>query len=81
MAIGPARTVLAFVTIAGLSGCGVGGPRDAGYFVTHADEAKLVVTRGERGPETGNDCQAAAQAVAQLEDKAARATRPPAARE
>lgn len=78
MAIGTARTLLAFVTIAALSGCGVGGPRDAGYFVTHADEAKLVVTRCERGQETGNDCAAAAQAVAQLKDKAARAATPPA---
>ena len=54
-----------------LAGCGVIKPRDAGYFRFHADEARLVVTRCERGQETGRDCEAAAQAVADL-DAAAR---------
>ena len=32
-----------------LAGCGVIKPRDAGYFRFHAYEARLVVTRCERG--------------------------------
>lgn len=55
-----------------LAGCGVIKPRDAGYFRFHADEARLVVTRCERGQETGSDCEAAAQAVAELDAAAQR---------
>ncbi|MDH2132882.1 hypothetical protein N5J77_17270 [Sphingobium yanoikuyae] len=55
-----------------LTGCGLIKPRDAGYFRFHAEEARLVVTRCERGQKTGSDCQAAAQAVAELDAAAPR---------
>lgn len=66
--------IAAAATIA-LAGCGLIKPRDAGYFRLHAEEARLVVTRCERGQETGSDCQAAAQAVAEF-DAAARRQSP-----
>jgi len=61
---------LALITTAAtlmLGGCGLMKPRDAGYFRFHADEAKLVVTRCEQGQETGSDCKAAAQAIAEID--------------
>ena len=61
-------TVTFAVTIA-LCGCSLITPPDEGYFRTHAKEARLIVTRCERGQESGNDCKAAARAVAAL-DKA-----------
>ena len=60
-----------FAVVLTLCGCGLTTPRDEGYFRTHADEARLVVTRCKRGQESGSDCKAAAQAVAAL-DRAAK---------
>ena len=57
------RALIAAVATIALTGCGLIKPRDAGYFRFHAEEARLVVTRCERGQETGSDCEAAAQAV------------------
>jgi hypothetical protein len=65
------RALIAAALTIVLTGCGLIKPRDAGYFRFHAEEARLVVTRCERGQETGSDCEAAAQAVAEL-DAAAR---------
>src|SRR3546814_19749070 len=50
-----------------LSGCGLIKPRDAGHFRFHAEEARLVVPRCERGQEPGIDCYAAGPAVADLD--------------
>jgi len=76
MGNGKQRTVIAVAATIALSGCGLIKPRDAGYFRFHAEEARLVVTRCERGQETGSDCEAAAQAVAEIDAAARR--RPPA---
>src|SRR3546814_2735759 len=57
------QAIIAVAATIVLSGCGLIKPRDAGYFRFHAEEARLVVTRCERGQETGSDCEAAAQAV------------------
>ncbi len=70
------RALIAAVATIALTGCGLIKPRDAGYFRFHAEEARLVVTRCERGKETGSDCEAAAQAVAELDAAARR--QPPA---
>lgn len=70
------RALIAAVATIALTGCGLIKPRDAGYFRFHAEEARLVVTRCERGQETGSDCEAAAQAVAELDAAARR--QPPA---
>lgn len=70
------RALIAAAETIVLSGCGLIKPRDAGYFRFHADEARLVVTRCERGQEVGSDCEAAAQAVTEL-DAAARRRSPP----
>ena len=74
MGNGKQRTVIAVAATMALSGCGPIKPRDAGYFRFHAEEARLVVTRCERGQETGSDCEAAAQAVAELDAAARRAS-------
>ncbi len=66
------RGLIAAAATIFLTGCGLIKPRDAGYFRFHAEEARLVVTRCERGQETGSDCQAAAQAVAELDAAALR---------
>src|SRR3546814_12816081 len=61
------QAIIAVAATIVLSGCGLIKPRDAGYFRFHAEEARLVVTRCERGQEPGSDCEAAAQAVAEPE--------------
>ncbi len=66
------RAAIAVAATIGLSGCGLIKPRDAGYFRFHAEEARLVVTRCKQGQETGGDCEAAAQAVAELDAVARR---------
>lgn len=60
------RLTAASAIMLALSGCGFITPHDEGYFRFHAEEARLVVTRCERGQETGSDCAAAAQAVAAI---------------
>jgi hypothetical protein len=52
------QAIIAVAATIVLSGCGLIKPRDAGYFRFHAEEARLVVTRCERGQETGSDCEA-----------------------
>src|SRR3546814_14384557 len=59
------QAIIAVAATIVLSGCGLIKPRDAGYFRFHAEEARLVVKRCERGQETGSDCETAAQAVAE----------------
>src|SRR3546814_19947909 len=66
------QAIIAVAATIVLSGCGLIKPRDAGYFRFHAEAASLVVTRCERGQETGSDCDAAAQAVAELDAAAGR---------
>src|SRR3546814_11840048 len=51
------QAIIAVAATIVLSGCGLIKPRDAGYFRFHAEEARLVVTRCERGQETGSDCR------------------------
>jgi hypothetical protein len=63
------RLTVTFAVTLALCGCSLITPPDEGYFRTHAKEARLIVTRCERGQESGNDCKAAARAVAAL-DKA-----------
>ena len=60
------RLAAASAVMLALGGCGLITPRDEEYFRFHAEEAKLVVTRCERGQETGSDCEAASQAVAAI---------------
>src|SRR3546814_9162116 len=43
------QAIIAVAATIVLSGCGLIKPRDAGYFRFHAEEARLVVTRCERG--------------------------------
>ena len=45
------QAIIAVAATIVLSGCGLIKPRDAGYFRFHAEEARLVVTRCERGQE------------------------------
>src|SRR3546814_11986940 len=51
------QAIIAVAATIALSGCGLIKPRDAGYFRFHAEEAKLVVTRCERGHENGSDSE------------------------
>src|SRR3546814_2172649 len=66
------QAIIAVAATIVLSGCGLIKPRDAGHFRFHAEAATLVVTRCSRGQETGSDCEAAAQAVAELDAAAGR---------